>query len=419
MKHSSLEIDSIAYGGKGVARIDGKVFFVQDTVPGDVVDIIVTKDTKSFAEAEVENWVKRSQIRVPSPCQYSDECGGCQWQEVPYKTQITWKKSFVVDALKRIAKLEHIPKLTIHPSPDHLNYRNRILLRVHVERNKQPKIGFFKTASRDLIAIDKCKIARRLLNRFITDLSKLRLDVPDQKFRLEIQELPLTSQVAATFHPADPRIKGLDSFVEAVKGWDYTAWAGTYKDVKQSPHLNFDEHLDRRFLTQPGQFQQVNFYHNQTLRNLIATKVEECDVKTILDLFCGSGNLSLALANGQRYIEGIEFNKNAIAVARANVKANRLSNISYFSGDAAKHIAKLKTKFDMIIVDPPRQGMADSLALLGKVDPKYILYVSCDPNTFARDIGRLIPMGYKLMSLDCFDFFPATFHIESFAVLTK
>jgi 23S rRNA (uracil1939-C5)-methyltransferase len=419
MTNPILKIENIAYGGKGVARLDGKVYFVTSAVTGDEVEVEITKNNKNFAEAKITKFIVKSPLRGTSNCEYSDECGGCQWLEIDYAQQIEWKQSFIEDALTRIGKFAEAPSIEFKKSPQQYNYRNRILLRVHTSPNTQPRIGFFKTASRDLIPIELCQIARPLLNEFIKKFSELRLDVEPQKFRIEIQELPNQKQILATFFPADPKAKGLEKFVRETEEFSITHWAGKVFDLKNAPFADFDTQNGISFLTQAGQFQQVNFDHNQNMRTVIKEQVDHLNPERILDLFCGSGNLSLPLADGERKIEGVEFNKKAIEVAKENVKNNSLKNISYFAADAEKYLAKSKGIFDLLIVDPPRQGMAKTLPHIGKLNANNIIYVSCDPTTLARDLRNLADFGYSIDRLFAFDFFPNTFHIETIAVLSK
>jgi 23S rRNA (uracil1939-C5)-methyltransferase len=214
----------------------------------------------------------------------------------------------------------------------------------------------------------------------------------------------------------------MDPLISAIAKMPSVYWCGNSKDIHQAPMVLFDQQLNRRFHTSAGIFQQINIDHNHTVRSMVSDVVQACRPQRILDLFCGSGNLSLALAGDERTIDGIEFSKRAIEVAQHNVQILGLKNINYYSGDTEKFLwraAKQGIRYDMIIADPPREGMFKSLIPLQKIKPKHIIYISCDPTTLSRDLNALCKANYRITRFVALDFFPNTFHIESFVVLER
>lgn len=415
----------MAFGGSGIARHDGKVYFVPDTVEGDVVRARVTEEKARYCQTEVVDLIAPSALRSTPRCRFMNECGGCQWMGITYEKQLEWKGQFIQSALKRIGKVPDDLRIDVRPSPSLLNYRNRVLIRVHIGSTGDLICGYFMRGSRTLVAIDRCEIACEPVNRIISELHRLDLTgITDIKLRLEIQELPHESgDVAMTVYPGDGSREMTKDFVGRLQTLAGVAWAGLVFDLPQAPVLDFDAQLERSFVTIPGQFQQVNVAHNQNLRAYIKQLVDERRPRRIFDVFCGSGNLSLALAEDGRYIEGVEANKVAIACARKNSNRNQLGNTLYIAGDAEKHmwkVSKSGEQFDLVILDPPRQGFYKGMVPLKNMSPAHIIYVSCDPTTLARDIGYLCRNDdYVITSVTGFDFFPNTYHVETVAVLER
>jgi 23S rRNA (uracil1939-C5)-methyltransferase len=420
-----LNISSMAYGGNGVARKDGKVFFVADAIEGDVVKARVVEDKERYANAEITEFVTLSTHRLKPRCAFIQSCGGCQWMGVPYNQQLAWKRDFILGSLKRIGKIPENIEVEVKPSPEIYNYRNRIMIRVHISERSSLVCGYFKRGTRDLVPITRCDIANETINKLIAHITSMDLSgIQSVKFRMEIQELPAGSgKLAVTLTPGDGDRLVIKVFAEALKSLDYISWSGMSFDLKDAPMFPFDEQFDRTFLTIPGQFQQVNVDHNKNLRAFIGEIVNKLQPTRILDVFCGSGNLSIGIAGQGRTIEGVEFNSVAIDCAKKNVALNDLNGAVFYAGDAEKHLLKLSrsnSKFDLVILDPPRQGFHKGMSSVKTLSPKHIIYVSCDPTTLARDIGYLCrESDYKINSITGFDFFPNTYHVETVVVLER
>jgi len=418
----TVTIESVAFGGKGVARLDGKVYFVEDGIAGDVVRVQVTKDSGRYAEGTIVGILTPSPHRGPSPCQWSTSCGGCQWMGVPYEKQLEWKRQFVVTSLSRIGKIDHATPMEIYGSPDALAYRNRIFVRGLVQPGQPVVMGYFRRSTRDLVPITKCAIASPALNAAMSAIESLKFpSTQELRFRMELQEIPEGGDrnIVLTLYPPEKVTPGLDPLLAAIRQLPMVAWAGYLSDLPSAPTLPFEAGV-LRYATRPGLFQQVNLQLNQKLREWVHQRVEAAKPARVLDLFCGSGNLSLQLADGRRYVEGIEFSKRAIETALGNVAVNRLFNTNYLSGDTEKHLwkcARAGERFDMVIADPPREGMYGALIPLMKIAPARVIYVSCDPATLARDLASLCKSTYKIIEIAAFDFFPNTYHVETVVLL--
>ena len=421
-----LKVEGIAYGAKGIARHEGKVYFIPDAVIGDEIEAAIVQDNDRYADAEIINFIKPSSLRGPAACEYATSCGGCQWMGIDYLQQLEWKRSFVTSALTRIGKLGSTIDVPIIAAPAVTGYRNRILLRLHLHPDGTMHLGYFRRQSRDLVPIKQCTIAAPAINDLITAIHAMPLqDYKPFTVRLEVQEIPQseTGHLLVTVYPGEGHRESMNAFTNDLKTLSGVHWVGTVFDLKNAPTVLFETDLDRKFLTKAAQFQQVNLELNRTLRRMIFEHVEAAKPQRILDVFCGSGNLSLPLANGARYIEGIEANKDAIKVARQNADLNKISNATYLAGDAEKHLWKVSRdgeSFDMVLLDPPRQGFHKGMVPLKNLAPRTIVYVSCDPTTLARDLAYLCRADeYRLTKVVALDFFPNTYHVETVAFLER
>lgn len=427
----SLKIVSTAYGGKGVARENGKVYFVEDALEGDEVLAEITEESERYNNATAREVTQASAWRKPSPCSYSHACGGCQWQGVPYEQQLVWKKHFVVGSLERIGKFKEL-KAEILGSPAQQQYRNRILLRARLQSDGSLVVGYFRRGSRDFVAVNPCLIADTRINRFIESLKDLKIETPSTplgkeiRFRFEIQELPAKTEsephLLITIYDPDEATLSANKIAESFRNLSGVLWAGAVRDIASAPFFPFETDLDVHFHTAAGLFQQVNITHNHTLRRLVLAAVESLTPKTILDIYCGSGNISLPLAKRGYHVRGVEFSKRAIQCAAYNCEQNDIKSAKYFSGDTEKFLwraSKAGEQYDLVIADPPREGMYKALIPLKNMKPKHIIYISCDPTTLARDLASLCKSDYRIVDLKALDFFPNTYHIESFVLLER
>lgn len=421
----TVTIEQIGYGAVGIAKHQGQIIFVPGGVPGDKVKVRIESDKGRFAHAKLLDYVQRSSLTVNSPCPY-DSCGGCQWLHTPIDEQLNWKSKFVLDAFERIGKISVPTTYKLLASPQQFNYRNRVLLRGTVHQNGDLGVGFFKKATKDQVHVEACMIARPKLNQVIAKLATLNVSVKPQKFRLELQEFEAfceqEAQVSVVIHPVLKQDRSLELLANKIRDLPEVLWVGLAHELKNPPFLLLEQHNGISYFSAPGQFFQVNLAHNRNLRNLVNNEIEKHgSAKKILDLYCGSGNLSLGLASRGNTIHGVEANPVAINAAKYAVKINRLEKCNYTNSDAIKFLSKSLKKqehFDVVLIDPPRAGMKEGMSLLSQMAPEKIIYVSCDPNTLARDVLQLKP-AYQLDSLTSFDFFPNTYHVETVAVLRR
>lgn len=401
----------MAFGGDGIARHDGKVYFVEHAVPGETVEAEILQDKKRFARARTSRTLEAAPDAIPGFCPVFGSCGGCDWQHVPYAKQLEWKASFIKSALFKNARIEWPGDIQVLPSEDIQNYRNRIKLKARMNPQRRLEFGYFAKGSHNPIFIESCPIADAQINAFLNALKALRFATAySWQGDMEVQALA-NGQRLVHFHPDFPS--------EALA----QLRASFAKDVIESQgFLALEVHDGIQYATQAGQFQQVNIKGNRTLRSWIRKKIEAMGARTVLDLFCGSGNLSMQLLENESLkVWGLELSDQAIETAQHNLERNGFKQGRYKSGPVSElHqiFNDLPETLDCIITDPPRQGMDDSLDEVLKLRPRNILSVSCDPNTFARDLKGILDRGYVLKEIFGMDFFPHTYHIETIAFLT-
>jgi 23S rRNA (uracil1939-C5)-methyltransferase len=352
-------IDSLSYnGGRGVGRHDGMVVFVPGTAPGDRVRVRVTERKPRFMEAELLEILEPSPQRRTPPCPVANRCGGCSWQHVNYAAQVEQKEKILRDSLRRLKGFEWLPFLA---APEEFHYRNRIQLQIQGSRR-----GFFAKRSRDLVEIEKCWIAEEALNK---KLSQLTAAETANTRRLE---LALTQSGGIAVHSGE-----------------------------RAP----EEAL----------FSQVNRAQNEILKRRVLELIAGAP-EWIMDLYAGSGNITLPLA--QKYPEvpvtGVELSRDSVARGKA---ANE--KIEWIAGDVGRALTKLEPRKGrgLIVLDPPRPGCDQAvIEQVLRHRPAQIIYVSCNPTTFARDAERLAP-GYLLECVQGLDMFPQTEHVELLASL--
>lgn len=413
----TLTLDSVAFGGDALTRRDGKVYFVADALPGETVTAEIYQDKERFAKARVLTRVTAPSYAVPAPCPYAARCGGCQWQRVPYAMQEKWKAGFIEDALQRIGGIPagSYP-FVMHGSPETSHYRNRIDVKWQVATDGSVRIGYFAKSSHDLVAIEKCWIADERINQVLWSCLKLKFPKRERIFQTSL-EFQVIADDRVLVSGQDIPAGFWQDFNEAIQGHVELS----SKLIVNRPDFVLLEEWDGiRFHTRAGQFQQVNLPANRFLRAWVRDFARQHKVQHAVDLYCGSGNLSLALARDGVRIFGVEAFAPSIEAAVYNVKDNNLT-AQYAAGDA-QDIRQLFPNLpapDLLIVDPPRRGMAEAVESLLQLTAKRIIYVSCDPNTLARDLKNMMSAGYALEEVKGLDFFPQSYHIETVCILKK
>jgi 23S rRNA (uracil1939-C5)-methyltransferase len=422
MNEIPVKIDSMAFGGNGVTRVEGKVVFIPYTISGEKVWIEIVEEKRSYSIGKLSRLIEPSPWRIEPRCPYFGICGGCQWQHISYSAHGELKKEILREVLKRIGGLKKIPSITVGSAPDSCGYRVRVQLKV-----KGNAIGYYQERSHHIVDIDHCPISHPLVNHLILFLRK---DLPafSRMQEIEINVSPEEGKGTCLFHPLSPEqkspnfLKTLDDSI--LKGFAVVREGGL--DLFGNSSLTLTtafilrgEEKSVRLHASPGSFFQVNLKQNQ---KLVQTVLEFSDLKgneRVLDLYSGIGNFTLPVATGAQEVIGIEENRRSVKDARFNAENNGIRNCRFIRGKVEDVLKSGSEKPPaLLILDPPRTGCKTIIDQVAVLKPERILYTSCEPTTFARDLRLLGERGYSLDRLALIDMFPQSYHMEVVGLLT-
>jgi 23S rRNA (uracil1939-C5)-methyltransferase len=437
-----LRIDSLAYGGAGVARADGYVVFVRDAVPGDRVRARVTKRKRAYAEARAVELIEPSPDRIPPVADHP----GAPWQVLPYERQLEVKAEQVADALKRIGRLDGFELEPIVPAVEQWRYRNKLEYSFGTADDGTLVCGFHAPGSWErIVHVEDCLLASEPGNaarRAALEWCRSRgLRAYDRRAQegllrnLVVREGRRTGEIQVRLVTSDEHVD-LDGFAEAV-GADSVMWTraadvgettvGGASEVLHGTEA-IEEELtvagsDLRFRLSAEAFFQTN---TEMAERLYGTAVEFAALQgweRVYDLFCGIGTIGLALAPRAGEVWGLEIVEEAIADAIANARRNEIPGVRFFAGDvrlALRDLAEEAGRPDVLVVDPPRAGLSAKIVRrIIETAPKRIVYVSCNPTTLAPNAAQLVESGWELKRVRPVDMFPQTPHIECVALLER
>jgi 23S rRNA (uracil1939-C5)-methyltransferase len=441
-----LRVDSLAYGGNGVARHDGFVVFVRGGLPGDAVRARVTKVKRGFAEGVVTELVDPSSERVVAPCRHFGICGGCRFQDLAYEAQLREKERQVRDALVRIGRLPEPPLEPILPASSQYRYRNKLEYSF-TKGEGGVDLGFHRAGRWDeVIGIEECLLTTDLGNAVRLAVRKWareeRLEPYDQATgggylrHLVVREGRNTGQVLVVLVTAPGERFETGYFVDVLRRFPEVRsihWAINDTPAEQTNlptkllwgvDAIEEEILGLRFRVRPSAFLQTNTEMAARLYELAREYARLTGEENVFDLYCGTGTIGLALARGARSVWGLEISEEAVACAIENAELNGIPNARFFAGNVGQTIEELREEAgspDVVVVDPPRAGLAGkALRRTGALGASRIVYVSCNPTTLASDVQVLRDeFGYELERCRPVDMFPHTPHVESVSLLTS
>lgn len=424
MEEAQLKIESMAFRGYGVARIDGQVLFVPHSVVGDQGWVKVIQKKKGYAIGRLIKLIKPSPFRSDPVCPLFGQCGGCQWQHIHHPAQIDLKKEILREILIKLAGLKEVPSIEGQPSPQSYGYRSRVQLKVEGKA-----IGYYRERSHHLVNVDRCPISHPLINQILSLLQKESTSLSQVK-EIRINVSPVEGKGVLLLHPTSfhQRMKDhLNDLLKAhpvLKGIAVVSKGGSV--FLGDPHLNFTISLTqgqerREFWLRASakSFSQVNLEMNQILIEMVLQFSGVRKDENVLDLYAGVGNFTLPLALLSKESWGIEENPSAVEDARFNKERNRVTNGNLLHGrveDILPHWAGPRPQ--LVILDPPRRGGKAILDQVVRLKPERVIYVSCEPTTFSRDLRLFSEAGYQLQKLGLIDMFPQTYHMEVIGLLT-
>jgi len=424
-----MAVDKIAYGGEGLGRVGATVMFVAGAIPGDVIEARIIDVQKNFLRGYLINILQPSPLRVPPPCPVYDRCGGCHLQTIAPESQQQVKKQILDDCLRDLRAAHPAAPLPLPmiTSPEGYGYRLRCQLKTEWD-GRQRIIGFYARRSGHLIRITSCPICAPALNNVMPAAASL-LELPAFQGR-EIKSLELVTNNAGDGLLITIQMKGrppaatdlFPVFKERLPMLRGLGCGAGYAGVEEQPL--FETVGGDNYRISLGSFFQINRFLLGQLReqcvNLLAPTAEDI----VVDLFCGTGFFTLPLARLAKRVVGVESNLAAVQDAHINATAADCKNVKFMARPAEQFrfdrpAGKAPSEpFTMAFIDPPRQGCHTRLIDVLIANPlRRLLYLSCNPTTMVRDINALAAGGYKLTTLQPFDFFPQTYHLELAAVL--
>jgi len=441
-----LRIDSLAYGGNGVARLNGFVVFVRGGLPGDLVRARVTKAKRGFAEAVTQAVLEPSSERVPAPCRHFGVCGGCRFQDLAYESQLAAKEQQVRDALVRIGRIDEPPLEPIVPAASVFGYRNKLEYSFSAGEEGL-ELGFHRAGRWDeIVDIEECLLTTDLGNAVRLAVRgwarEERLEPYDQATgtgylrHLVVREGRNTGQVLVLLVTAPGERFETGYFVDVLRRFPEVRsihWAINDTPAERTnvpakllwgDEAIEEEFLGLRFRLRPGAFLQTNTEMAEQLYSLARDYAGLRGTENVLDLYCGTGTIALSLARDAGAVWGLEISEESVACAIENAELNGIENARFFAGNVGQTLEELVEESgapDVVVVDPPRAGLAGkALRRTGALGAERIVYVSCNPTTLASDAQVLRDeFGYELCRCRPVDMFPHTPHVESVSLLTR
>jgi 23S rRNA (uracil1939-C5)-methyltransferase len=441
----ALRIDSLAFGGSGVARHDGFVVFVRGGVPGDDVRARITKVKRGFAEGIVTELVHSSDSRVAAPCRHFGVCGGCRFQDLAYSVQLAEKERQVRDALVRIGRFAEPPLDPIVPAASQFAYRNKLEYSF-TSGEDGVDLGFHRAGRWDeVIGIEECLLTTDVGNAIRLAVRgwarEEQLEAYDQENgsgylrHLVVREGRNTGQALVVLVTAPGERFEAGYLVDVLRRFPEVRsihWAINDTPAEQTnlptkllwgADAIEEELLGLRFRVRPSAFLQTNTEMAERLYELAREYAGLSGEENVFDLYCGTGTIGLALARNAGSVWGVEISEEAVACAIENAELNGIDNARFFAGNVGQSIEELREEAghpDVVIVDPPRAGLAGkALRRTGVLGASRIVYVSCNPTTLASDLQVLRDeYGYVLERCRPVDMFPHTPHVESVSLLS-
>lgn len=458
-----VEITDMTNDGEGVGKIDGYTFFIKDAIIGDRVSFIVTKVKKTYGYGRVKDILIRSSYRIDAPCPQAKRCGGCQIQEMSYDRQLEFKKDKVVNNLIRLGgfKRDHIesilePIMGMDGEP--FRYRNKAQYPIGYDRQGNLICGFYAGRTHAIIPVKDCLLGpaenKDILEAVLTWMKKNGISAYDESSHNGIVRHVLirkgftSGEIMVCLVINSDRLPHEKELIEKLTGIHGTT-SVSYSVNKDDTNVIMGDNYhtiygtdtitdsigELKFKISPLSFYQVNSIQTKKLYDKALSYADLTGGETVWDLYCGIGTISLFMAQKAKKVYGVEIIPQAINDAKENASANGLNNAEFFVGKAEQVIDRLweenkdcseeseeyqMTHPDVIVVDPPRKGCDElCISTMLKMNPKRIVYVSCDSATLARDLKLLCAGGYELTSVCPCDMFANSIHVETVCLLTR
>ena len=442
----TVQIEGYTSEGEGVARISGQVVFVKGAIEGETCEIRILRTTKNVAWAKIETILSPSPHRLEPACPAFGPCGGCDFLHMRYEEELRAKHKRVTDALSRVGGLS-LPVAPIIGADQQAHYRNKAIFAV----GDGSITGFYRRRSHQIIPVTECLIQAESANRAALALREWMsaYDIPAYQettgkglirhlfVRVGRDTLGAPNKCTICLVTTSAKLPSQDKLIETIRRHCPEA-TGILLCVNGNPsnvvldgkfHILWGEEIltdtlcGLEFRLSPRSFFQINPPQAERLYEKARAYAGLTGAETLLDLYCGTGTITLIMAIHAKHAIGAEIVPSAIADAEKNARTNGIENAEFLLGDAGEASRQLELrgiKPDVIIVDPPRKGLApEVIAQIVKLAPKRVVYVSCDPATLARDLGHFAEEGYQTKEVTPFDMFPRCAHVECVVLLQR
>lgn len=467
----TVSVEKLTHGGSGMAYIEGLPVFIPGAIPGQSLEIVITKHKDRYAEGKILKVLRKSKEEIMPRCQHFHECGGCQWQNLPYDRQLAYKEEIIRETLEHLTPADESVRkqlpgrvLKIIPSPQVYHYRNKLEMsfgyqsmrseekngkKIYFDEN--PSIGFHQPNQwSTVLPISECHLYDEQIGTLLSDVRRFmqdtRLPVHNPKTHkgllrnlllrrgIHTGEHMIAFLVNAKKKELEPLFQHFMRFAGRPGLASLLVIESTgLNDKPEAPKIHtlvgepfiHERLFDLEFEISPFSFFQTNTLGAEKLYQAISAAADLQMRDTVLDAYCGMGTIGQYLARFCQKVVGIESHPSAIEDALKSAGRNRIANISFYKGRAEQILndqlkAGGKYAFDVIVVDPPRAGMhPDALKAVLDHKPAKLVYVSCNTATFARDLGECLKAGYELRNVQPVDMFPHTAHIETVSVLQR
>ncbi|MBQ7340703.1 MAG: 23S rRNA (uracil(1939)-C(5))-methyltransferase RlmD [Oscillospiraceae bacterium] len=430
--------------GQGIAKIEGCAVFVPNAIQGEKCKIRIEKAQKTWAAGKITELLEKSPHRVSRACPVAKLCGGCDFWHMDYEEECRLKADRVRQALQRLAG-ETVENLPFLAAPTCEGYRNKAQYPVASQKGRC-YAGFFRSGTHKVVENDRCLILPKesdLVKKIVIDyVNHYRISAYDEVAHkgllrhIYVRKGWVSGQILVCLAVNGRSLPHTDDLVkrlQAVPGFTTLVLSVNTKKgntvlgdefiTLYGPGYIEDTLCGLTFRLSPRSFYQINHHQAQRLYEAAISQAQITKDDLVLDLYCGVGTITLAMAKAAGKVIGVEIVEEAVQDAKENALRNSIKNAEFFCGDAGQAALELEKQGifpDVVVVDPPRKGLnADTIEALSKMSPRRIVYVSCDPATMARDVALLKERGYKLQNAMAADLFPRCSHVESIVCLTR
>lgn len=395
------KIEKLDHFGRGITYINGKICFVDGALPGEDLKIKIVSETKKYSLADVDDYYTLSDDRCDVLCPYDNVCGGCNLLHLEFSKENEYKCMKVKEILKKFGNInEELVTETI--SDSEYNYRNKITL--HCDDNM---LGYYRKGTKKIVSIDKCLLVDERINEVISVLNELIYDNDIDEVVIRVSNDSDEIMVSITGEVSN--YEELQNIVDVLE---------VNNEIVLGDNSIISNIGSKKYYVSSKSFFQVNKTLTEKLYNEVMDVVKTVKSKRVLDLYCGTGTIGIYISDVVDEVIGVDYSSSGISDAKKNSLLNNVNNCSFIC-DKVENVIDSFNNIDMIVVDPPRAGLDNkTIDNIKRINPKDLVYISCDPVTLGRDLKLLSDM-YDVVVVKPYNMFPKTYHVENVVVMVR